>query len=76
MHAFLNAIDRDGEAFRRAFESAGEIPCNPEARSSLHRAVEELVANGALLPQEALTFESSLLHKWGAPQSEFSTSTE
>jgi hypothetical protein len=55
------AIERDGNAFVRAFESARAFTQNPEARVELRQAVTELVASGALLPQEAVDFEDTLI---------------
>ncbi len=59
------SIERDGDAFGRAFASAGECQRDPEARSGLRQAVVELVASGALLPQEAQEFEDTLITSQG-----------
>lgn len=61
----VDTINRDGDAFIRAFESAQECDRNPDARLGLHRAVVELVASGALLPQEAGEFEDTLINGQG-----------
>jgi hypothetical protein len=65
MPVFGMTIERDGDAFGRAFESASEWEQNPEARSVLHKAVGDLVASGALLPQEAQDFEDTLITSQG-----------
>jgi hypothetical protein len=65
MNLWADAIDRDGNAFGRAFESARECTLNPAARAELRRAVTELVASGALLPQEAHDFEDTLITSGG-----------
>ena len=61
MKVSVEAIERDGNAFSRAFESAKECTRNPGARAGLRQAVTELVASGALLPQEAVDFEDTLI---------------
>lgn len=61
MRLSVDAIERDGKAFGRAFESARECTQNPDARLGLRQAVAELVASGALLPQEAVDFEDTLI---------------
>lgn len=58
-------IDRDGDAFSRAFESARDCAQDPHARADLRLAVAALVASGALLPQEAADFEDTLLTSRG-----------
>jgi len=58
-------IDRDGEAFSRAFDSARECSQDPGARAGLRLAVADLVASGALLPQEAEDFEDTLITSQG-----------
>jgi len=65
MALLMDTIERDGNAFYRAFESAREFTCNPEARTGLRQAVAELVASGALLPQEASEFEHTLITSEG-----------
>ncbi len=61
MRVCENAIERDGDAFSRAFESACEWDWNPKARDILRQAVVDLVASGALLPNEAQDFEDALI---------------
>ena len=39
MALLMDTIERDGNAFYRAFESAREFTCNPEARTGLRQAV-------------------------------------
>lgn len=58
-------IDRDGDAFSRAFESARDCSQDPGARADLRLAVADLVASGALLPQEAEDFEDTLITSRG-----------
>jgi hypothetical protein len=65
MTLLMNTIERDGKAFSRAFESAREFTFNPEAPTRLRQAVAELVASGALLPQEAGDFEDTLIMSGG-----------
>lgn len=61
MPVFGNSIERDGDAFSRAFESARDWERNTMARSNLRQAIADLVDSGALLPHEARAFEERLI---------------
>lgn len=61
MPRFGNAIERDGDAFSRAFESARDWERNTLARANLRQAIADLVDSGALLPHEARAFEERLI---------------